>query len=520
MRIGHASIDENGKFADGKAGDQTKKEVCIREWYNKPWNIMLRCKDSKLAEEMAIACEKACNNNNIGYDQNERNTLKIQARKVEFNLDKINVPCECDCSSLMTVCAECAGIQIPYNGNNAPTTNTMKNAFLNTGLFDVFTDVKYLTKTEYLKRGDILIKEGSHTVMVLDNGSMTMLPSNTIKAIDLSKYNVINNYIDLSKQINHVIIRIGYRSYESGKLVEDISFKTHISQCKANKMNVGIYFYDQSINESEAIEQAIWVVNTLKPYNIDLPIYIDSEYSNKNHNGRADNISKEQRTKNILAFCNKISELGYMTGVYASDSWFKTMLIFDKIKYLNIWCARYSTNKPTIEKYDIWQYGSETFNWADGAIDVNYIYNLPTNTQTIVNKAENAVNKDIKINNVVNVNTYLNIRSLPIANGAIIGKLYNGNNIEIFGYIKDWYAIDNKLSKWVSSKYIITNMVITTENLHYRTDAGKDNQSLGVFNKGTVLKVLNTKNDWYLCLDDKDRFGWCSGQYLNIKNNI
>ena len=38
VKIGHASIDENGKAAGGKAGDQTGREVCVRDWdwYNKP----------------------------------------------------------------------------------------------------------------------------------------------------------------------------------------------------------------------------------------------------------------------------------------------------------------------------------------------------------------------------------------------------------------------------------------------------------------------------------------------------
>ena len=35
VKIGHASIDERGKISGGKAGDQTGKEVCIRDWYNK-----------------------------------------------------------------------------------------------------------------------------------------------------------------------------------------------------------------------------------------------------------------------------------------------------------------------------------------------------------------------------------------------------------------------------------------------------------------------------------------------------
>ena len=69
VKIGHASKDENNKYNSGKAGDQTGVEVYTRSWYNAGWNVILRPKSSTLAEKSAIACEKACTNNKIGYDQ-------------------------------------------------------------------------------------------------------------------------------------------------------------------------------------------------------------------------------------------------------------------------------------------------------------------------------------------------------------------------------------------------------------------------------------------------------------------
>lgn len=169
--IGHASIDERGTAKGGVAGDQTGKEVCTRTWYSKPWDFVLRCKNSVKAERMAEACEQGCKNDNIGYDQNQRNTLNTQAKKYGYNLSKITVKCETDCSAFMTVCAQAAGINIPYNSGNAPTTSTMKTAFMSTGEFECLTDSKYLTSDKYLKRGDVLVKAGSHTVMALQNGS-------------------------------------------------------------------------------------------------------------------------------------------------------------------------------------------------------------------------------------------------------------------------------------------------------------------------------------------------------------
>ena len=169
VRIGHASIDENGKATGGSAGDQTGKEVVIRNWYNKPWNVVLRPKSAAVAELSARACEAACANPNVGYDQGGRNTLYAKAKAADFDLSAVG-SCECDCSSLMHVCAIAGGANLTY-GSNGYTTRTMVSAFVASGDYVKITDSKYLTSDKYLKRGDILVKEGSHTVMVLDNGS-------------------------------------------------------------------------------------------------------------------------------------------------------------------------------------------------------------------------------------------------------------------------------------------------------------------------------------------------------------
>lgn len=168
--IGHASIDERGKASGGAAGDQTGKEVCTRSWYAKGWQYCLRPKSTTVAERSAAACEAACANNNIGYDQSQRNTLHNLAKANGYNLKAVG-KCETDCSALMVVCAIAGGVTALEHTGNAPTTSTMVAAFRASGAYDVLTDRKYLTGDAYLKRGDILVKPGSHTVMVLSNGS-------------------------------------------------------------------------------------------------------------------------------------------------------------------------------------------------------------------------------------------------------------------------------------------------------------------------------------------------------------
>lgn len=182
--IGMASIDERGKAYGGQAGDQTGREVYTLPWYNGGWNVVLRAKEATVAEKMAAFCEAACDNPQIGYDQWQRNSLRAAAADAGWDGAAIFTPCECDCSSLMCVCAEAAGVDVSgmYSYGNAATTYTMRNAFFRTGRFEVLLDRKYLDSADYLKRGDILLRESGHTAMCLGNGAKAISTSNSAAA--------------------------------------------------------------------------------------------------------------------------------------------------------------------------------------------------------------------------------------------------------------------------------------------------------------------------------------------------
>lgn len=166
VKIGHASIDENSSAKGGAAGDQTLKEVCTRTWYNKPWTAVFRPKDSTAAEKIAKAMEQACANDKIGYDQAQRTTLYTYAKAAGWDLSKITTACECDCSALVAVCVNAAGIAVSKN----MYTGNEKSVLSSTGKFDVLTSSKYIGSSDYLKRGDILLGVG-HTAIVLSDGS-------------------------------------------------------------------------------------------------------------------------------------------------------------------------------------------------------------------------------------------------------------------------------------------------------------------------------------------------------------
>ena len=138
VRIGSARINEKGTTTGGKAGDQTGGEVSIQNYYlhRKGWYVA-RPKDPTVAEKIAQAMEAACNNNHIGYCQAHRGSLRKIAVKYNYNLSKVNVDVEVDCSALVRVCCLYAGIQVG-DFNTASELETLRK----TGAFEILKDDK------------------------------------------------------------------------------------------------------------------------------------------------------------------------------------------------------------------------------------------------------------------------------------------------------------------------------------------------------------------------------------------
>ena len=166
--IGSARGDERGAITGGQAGDQTGREVTTENWYlsSKGWRV-LRAKNRKVAERIAWDMQAACDNNNIGYDQSNNQSLFFAVEPYGFDCSKAMYPVETDCSQLVRVCV-CFALNtvVPYfyTGDEA-------DKLLATGAF-VELGGMYATSSDYLKRGDILVtKTKGHTVVVLTNGS-------------------------------------------------------------------------------------------------------------------------------------------------------------------------------------------------------------------------------------------------------------------------------------------------------------------------------------------------------------
>ena len=178
--VGSARIDERGQPSGGQAGDQkqtsntfdTKGEVSQQVMYtsSKGWYI-LRPKDIEVANKMACLMVVACNNANLGYDQNQR-------LGVIKNGIKSAVKTECDCSSLVRACVKEATGKDP---GNFATVNE-KAVLLASGLFNDKGKYASQLKTP-VYNGDVLVTcTSGHTVIVTSgNARVGNISSSTTK---------------------------------------------------------------------------------------------------------------------------------------------------------------------------------------------------------------------------------------------------------------------------------------------------------------------------------------------------
>lgn len=105
-----------------------------------------------------------------------------------------------------------------------------------------------------------------------------------------------------------------------------------------------------------------------------MPIAIDSEYA-AGGAGRADRLSKSERTAITRAFCNTIANSGYTPMVYASKSWFGEHLNASALSSYRIWVAHYAAACGYSGRYDIWQYTSKgKVSGVSGNVDMNISY--------------------------------------------------------------------------------------------------------------------------------------------------
>lgn len=191
-------------------------------------------------------------------------------------------------------------------------------------------------------------------------------------AIDVSEFQTDINWAAVREAgVRVVMIRVGYRGYGSGKLVEDAKFREYVENALSENLRVGVYFYTQGINMEEGVEEAHFVLDIIKDYNITCPVAIDTEALYVD-DARTNDLDNTARTDVVVGFCDTVKEAGYTPMIYTNRNWLVQMLDVTRLGGYKIWYAHY-TNQPDLPyEYVGWQYtDSGTLNGVSGNVDLN-----------------------------------------------------------------------------------------------------------------------------------------------------
>ncbi len=185
--------------------------------------------------------------------------------------------------------------------------------------------------------------------------------------VDISRHDGEVDWKKLKKDgIDFVILRCGYRGYQSGKLKADENFQANIKGALEAGLDVGVYIFSQAASEKEALEEAALCLEQIRGHKITLPVFYDPEII-RDDPARSDNISGEQFTKNAVAFCEAIKKAGFVPGVYSNMLWEAYEFDMSIIKDYVIWYADYEPQPQTPYNYEFWQYAEK-----DGDIKAPY----------------------------------------------------------------------------------------------------------------------------------------------------
>lgn len=189
-----------------------------------------------------------------------------------------------------------------------------------------------------------------------------------IKGIDVSKW---QGYIDWKKVkesgVKFAIIRDGYGK-KSPKQI-DKYFRTNINGAKKYGIPCGVYHYSYANSKHDAVAEADFCLENIKPYKLEYPIVFDIEEN------RLKSLGRTKLTDICEAFCERIRSKGYYVSIYTYPDWIRNFLYSRRLfgKY-DLWLARHENWQPGYI-CGMWQYSSkESIKGIKGNTDCSISY--------------------------------------------------------------------------------------------------------------------------------------------------
>ena len=170
--------------------------------------------------------------------------------------------------------------------------------------------------------------------------------------------------------IEFAVIRLGYRGYGSGKLVEDEYAKKNLREAKAAGLKIGAYFFSQALDIQETDEEIQFMLNMLADVDLDMPLVLDWEIPAED--ARTKNMDARTLTDIQLHFCGQMKKMGYQPMVYFNWHQSENLYYLSELEDYPFWLALYQDRMTYPWKVEMWQWTSSgKVPGIQGNVDIN-----------------------------------------------------------------------------------------------------------------------------------------------------
>ncbi len=153
----------------------------------------------------------------------------------------------------------------------------------------------------------------------------------------------------------------------------DDSFEKNAAECERLGIPYGVYYYSYARSVEDANKEADRTLAWLGGHHPSLPVYYDLEDS---YILQDPDFSKDKLTQIAQAFCNRMEDVGFKSGIYANLNWLNNYLNSPSLSGYDHWVAQYNWRCDYAGSYSFWQYSSSgNVPGVNGRCDMNYCFN-------------------------------------------------------------------------------------------------------------------------------------------------
>ena len=173
--------------------------------------------------------------------------------------------------------------------------------------------------------------------------------------------------------VEFAMIRVGWRGSVQGVLDIDEYAQQNYEGAMAVGIPVGCYFFSQAISPEEAVEEAEYVLELIKDWQLDMPVVYDWEYISAD--SRTGNVDARLLTECSKAFCERIRQAGYEPMIYFNADQSHQQMFLEELTEYPFWLAMYESEMDYPYKIQMWQYTNEgTVPGIAGNVDLNLYF--------------------------------------------------------------------------------------------------------------------------------------------------